>query len=1025
MRHESRLSIPFSLIVILIIAVQASPLPEPMASWTETTKQQQRDAGTAMIASLQSQIASGVSPILIPTGDYRFNQLITSSGAATHILLTGFEDTVIDFQGSTLWFENARSAFKFAGLKNCTIRNVTLDWDPLCYIQGVVKALDIPNQKVLIQLDAGYDEVPPEMQNGGKWRGCVFDAVTLEMKQGTRGYSLNFDWNNTDSNGWYIAGYSGFYGHNLSESGIAVSDPIAIFPRIGRAVRVENCDDNTLENFTLYASPFVGFAHNYGAGKAVYRNCRILRRPGTNRLMGGNADGINCANLNEGPLIEDCQIEYIGDDFVNVHTPYSRLVWQESSTSLISSKIGKPKTEIDGGTPVKMYLYDRATMTPLGDRMVIDVETITGWTIDESMCLADLDADPWHSGEAAKMRYDATIDVNRLILDAPITLTSDTICVFEGYMSAGAVIRRCDFVGSLARGLRLQSPEVTVQDNLIANTLGSGISLGGQPHYWGEGPFVHTAQIINNALIDTAISTSVNEMASLHIRQGGTYQDHHIQHDIVIAGNFISGSGTSAIIARGIDNLTIRDNAISDYMALAPVTLNSPLPTEIAGTGYGVVIESCDGVELAGNQISSSQPSAVGELFETLNTNIPSAPSGWNQNGNIGSGVSAIEIPNTSPFPLNSNSSAMDFSDTSSSYGSSGGVKWTWPAHASSELISVSFDLYVKNIANNNLAITAVLGNSAGNGGAFTKLWKDDGNGGHEMANQINSQDQLLGISSESETWYRIELIVQDITAGSDTYTICVTPENGATSIVADLPFRVNISDIATLSVINNSGHAASGGFTVSNVRIGGQPVANLANLNGWHEEGNHGTGVTVSDPTETSPFGWRSNHKIAFEDDSTAYGIGCGIYYGFDAIGGDQSFTVSFDYKVLDFATNNLQLSAGVANVSGNMGNFLELLRQSGSSYYLANKLNSGTTSIGFPLQRDEWYRIELTIHPLNTSSDSYDVTLTAPDGASFTALNLPFRFNIDSAGELRIWNNTNSTVKGAFLVDNVTVQP
>lgn len=610
----------FFVCCILALEGRAQVLPEPMASWSEAMKEEQRVAGEVMINNLNQQIADGSSTIVVPMGQYRFNGLFSlGGGAPSHIILSDFEGVTIDFQGSTLWFENAQSGIVLAYLKNCILRNVILDWDPVPFVQGRITGLDLVNQTILVDLDSGYDQVLPELAEGGSWRGCVFEPQTRKIKRGTPGFMLNFDWSNTDSIGRYRVGFGGFYGVSLADANIELNDLIAIFPRIGHAIRMGFCDNVTLEDVSLYASPFIGFVQSYGFGQSTFRRCKIIRRPGTDRLIGGNADGFNSSNAQQGPIIENCEINYIGDDFVNVFTAYSRLIWQESGTSLVSSRIHISAADmITKGIPQKALFFDRATMTPLGSRMVTSVSEVPSWTIQENQCLADLgaDGDPWYSGEAAKLRYGATIPVHRLTLDAPITFSSDTIVVFEDFVSSGAVIRNCRFEGSLARGIRMQSPNVVIENNDISNTHSSGLSLGGQPHYWGEGPYVFNARISGNSFSDVAIGKWPIETAGIHIRQGGDYESNHIQHDISVTGNTFSGSGTNLLIARGVDDLIVADNNFSNFMLSPLVPLESPLSPGQAGEGYGLVFDTCIGVSLSNNSYLGMGPYANGYIFE-------------------------------------------------------------------------------------------------------------------------------------------------------------------------------------------------------------------------------------------------------------------------------------------------------------------------------------------------------------------------------------------------------------------------
>jgi hypothetical protein len=311
---------------------QNSPLPPEMTAWDANTKQAQRDAGTKMLAEIEAAVARGEKNIVIPKGHYRFKKLIEDR-YSKHILWENMQGVTLDFQGSTFWFENPQTGIYLTHNSDCTLKNLYMDWDPLPFVQGRIMAIDHDKQQLHVKLDAGYDQsadAPLTQNPKARWRGMIFNAQTRKLKPQVIGFSLYNDWTQRTPEGYQITKFSGFYGTKLKESGIQVGDDIAMVRRIGRAVRIEFCHNNTLENVTLYASPFVCFVQKLGTGTATFRKVNILRRPNTNRLIAGNADGINVNNMENGPLLDDCHLEYLGDDFVNVHSAYSRTVWQNA-----------------------------------------------------------------------------------------------------------------------------------------------------------------------------------------------------------------------------------------------------------------------------------------------------------------------------------------------------------------------------------------------------------------------------------------------------------------------------------------------------------------------------------------------------------------------------------------------------------------------------------------------------------------------------------------------------------------------
>ena len=76
-------------------------------------------------------------------------------------------------------------------------------------------------------------------------------------------------------------------------------------------------------------------------------DCKILRKPGTERLLSSNADGI-VSIRSQATTIERAQIEYTGDDMVNIHSGLQYLV----SNGIV---LARSPEELQPGQIVKLY----------------------------------------------------------------------------------------------------------------------------------------------------------------------------------------------------------------------------------------------------------------------------------------------------------------------------------------------------------------------------------------------------------------------------------------------------------------------------------------------------------------------------------------------------------------------------------------------------------------------------------------------------------------------------------------------
>eukprot|EP00041_Stephanoeca_diplocostata_P015970 m.310427 g.310427 ORF g.310427 m.310427 type:complete len:487 (-) comp20209_c0_seq6:181-1641(-) len=115
---------------------------------------------------------------------------------------------------------------------------------------------------------------------------------------------------------------------------------VTVFPRRGITWSKRNCTNLTTENVHIYAGGNMGFFESLGGGGNVYRNVFIGRPPAgydtrPHRLLGLNADGFHSSDVGTGPVLQDSEISFTGDDFLNVHNKMQVICMRHASNKLI------------------------------------------------------------------------------------------------------------------------------------------------------------------------------------------------------------------------------------------------------------------------------------------------------------------------------------------------------------------------------------------------------------------------------------------------------------------------------------------------------------------------------------------------------------------------------------------------------------------------------------------------------------------------------------------------------------------
>jgi hypothetical protein len=201
---------------------------------------------------------------------------------------------------------------------------------------------------------------------------------------------------------------------------------------------------------------------------------------------------------------------------------------------------------------------------------------------------------------------------------------------------------------------------------------------------------------------------------------------------------------------------------------------------------------------------------------------------------------------------------------------------------------------------------------------------------------------------------------------------------------------------------------------------------------NPWTHVGNYPTSAvaTLRAIADESPFSAVSAGLAArYEDHNANNGSGWGFKVGFGEQDPTKPLVVEFDFKVI--TDDGIVPTLIMTSSTESNGNFLQLFaKNTEGNAFLGNRLNAGVTPLtNAPVALGAWYHVRVDIDPVDTSTDTYSVTLTPWDdgagapGTPVTIEDLPFRANLGNIGYLRFLNNGANDSDGAYVIDNVSV--
>lgn len=294
---------------------------------TSTTSDSERvfAGGTLEEFKTALQAASELpdATLQIEPGTYSFDPLkeVEPGDKRAHARINGIDDVTIEGNGATLTFTNPlRAGLRFIGGQNITVRNLTLDYDPVPFTQGEIVTTSDDGRRLTLALDEGYPSLSQSMFETADRVWASVHQPDGSIVEGIRGDS-SFEkfFSNVQRVGerrfeLTLADYT-------TSKGLAEGRRLTIVARNqGTVLAFYQSDQPTVEDVTAHASGGAVFAAGV-CSDPVFRGTTIVPPPDSDRQIASDADGIRIVNCLSSVTIEECQHERLLDDSIVVqHT---------------------------------------------------------------------------------------------------------------------------------------------------------------------------------------------------------------------------------------------------------------------------------------------------------------------------------------------------------------------------------------------------------------------------------------------------------------------------------------------------------------------------------------------------------------------------------------------------------------------------------------------------------------------------------------------------------------------------------
>ena len=539
---------------------------------------------------IDDAIAKKQSLLSIPKGTYYFD----SDNAVLHdsiglLNIVNASDLTIDGNGSTFIFRKIDLGFSIFNCKNLILKNLSIDYDPLPFTQGIITSIE--NKSITLKIDKGYRDDVEYFNKPG------YHKVLMNRSQFSEICRLFPQTIKAVNKGEFVMEMS-------DVSCLKVNDPIVLLCRYENAILSKFSSKTTYENINIYSSPGFALFELYGEGGSTLRNVRIVEGPipegaSKQRLLSSSGDALHFASQEKGPLIEQCEVRNSDDDFINIEGFMYRALSKKS--------------------PTEFSFFGKTFMTDffIGDTLdIFDGESfvLKGRTV------------------ITEKRMDAGSNECILKINSQnLIATNDFVSAIARFCK-GAIVRGNKFYNTFG-SINLQTEDVVFENNEINGTSYGCMNIGAaylsypaEPtnivaaNMSREGVFANNILVRSNSFknIRTSADGTTNNYgpAAVWIGQGGSPQSNFNKErnnrNIRFENNIIDSCAYGAFFISNASHVSVIGNTITNTNLSSGTDMVSywDAPDKTC-----VIIKSCDNISFLNNSFPDKNKQGVNFLF--------------------------------------------------------------------------------------------------------------------------------------------------------------------------------------------------------------------------------------------------------------------------------------------------------------------------------------------------------------------------------------------------------------------------
>ncbi len=580
------------------------------------------DARPMFQAGIAYASKNNIPLVTADPGSYYF---LTLNSPYQHVYLNAISNVTVDMQHSDLYMAQGNvMGIDVNDSTNFTLKNFTIDYLQLPFTQATVTSVNAAARTIGIKQMGRYPlpsylnavTLPSGFVNDGFFAYIFRNGTELRTtgRMSVAAPVTDSSIQITGTDPWATA---------TQLATIQPGDTVVLELRAGiGTIFASNSTGLTIQNVSVYASGFIGVFTSYGSSITV-DHVQVIPRPGTDRMISTNADGIHLAGVGANNAITNNTVKRGCDDAIAMDGQWAAIVSAANS-----------------GTTVQVTRHNQ---TPIAVGQAFDfIDITTAATVGTATVTAEsppVSAQTGNDGEAITLTLDHAVSLKQnfgVAMDDPNLRGSGT--AIRGNLVYQQTFGRGVYPAGVAN--------VTVSDNMIEATGGGGILVEqdeGLSYNYKTGP--SSAIAIRNNIIDNALGFGVpsyNVLSYAGAINVVAYDENFnwvktaSMQNIAIENNFVTNSVGSGIRMENVNGGSVTGNTVlnygmdpTDYLWYMPAGETvAQLESELR---QPVVVVNSSGIANSNNAIAGSYVANVSNADESYRVAPGSIASAWGQ----------------------------------------------------------------------------------------------------------------------------------------------------------------------------------------------------------------------------------------------------------------------------------------------------------------------------------------------------------------------------------------------------------